>query len=67
MSIRYYVINVGADQRVRPDVAPKTIEYPISNKEYPMSKERKYDLQETDEQVAILFTSIETAKKKKRK
>ncbi len=35
--------------------------------EYPMSKERKYDLQETDEQVAILFTSIETAKKKKRK
>jgi hypothetical protein len=32
-----------------------------------MSKERKYDLQETDELVAILFTSIETAKKKKGK
>ena len=24
----------------------KGIEYPISNKEYPMSKERKYDLHE---------------------
>ncbi len=30
-----------------------------------MSKNRKYDLQETDELVAILFTSIETAKKNK--
>ncbi len=43
----------------------KGIEYPISNKKYPMFKERKYDLQETDELVAILFMSIETAKKKK--
>ena len=45
----------------------KETEYPISNKEYPISKERKYDLQETDELVAILFASIETDKMKKGK
>jgi hypothetical protein len=32
-----------------------------------MTKERKFDLQETDELIAILFTSIETAKKNRDK
>ena len=30
-----------------------------------MKKERGYDLQETDESIAILFTSVETARKGK--
>ena len=42
-----------------------TIEYPTANKEYPMTKGREYDLQETDELIAIMFTSVETAKKSK--
>jgi len=30
-----------------------------------MKKEREYNLQETDELIAILFTSVETARKSK--
>jgi hypothetical protein len=32
-----------------------------------MTKDREYDVQGTDELIAILFTSIETAKKNKKR
>ena len=40
-------------------------EYPITNKEYPMKNGRTFDLQDRFIDFAVLFKSVETAKKNK--